>query len=113
MSASADTGIRGVEIRLMKHEPGKPKIALVGAIGHDTVRGLVGRVLAAWNQAGRGDLRLNIDRVDRIDSLGIAAICDLHAQLVEEETRLSIEGANKSVRKTLGFMSIDTFIDVI
>lgn len=113
MSASADTGVRGVEIRLMEHEPGKPKISLVGTIGHDTVRGLVGRILAVWNEAGRGDLRVNFDRVDRIDSLGIAAICDLHAQLVEEDSRLSIKGANKSVRKTLGFMSIDTFIDVL
>lgn len=112
MAPATDTNTPLLIVELLRRENDGSVIGLNGSIVAHTSRGLAERVMKLWHQSGRGPLTLDFERVSKIDSLGIAALCDVHSQLADEGTSMRIVRSTKRVREVLAFMSIDTFIDV-
>lgn len=112
MAPATDTNAPLLIVELLRREKTGIVIGLNGAMVAQTSRGLAERVMNLWHQAGRGPLTLDFERVNKIDSLGIASLCDIHSQLSDERSCLRITRTTARVREVLAFMSIDTFIDV-
>lgn len=91
---------------------GETRIALEGEISHDTVEGLMAKLMEIYEPTGADRLILDLERVSMIDSQGIGLVCDLNQRLGERKIEIILEHPSDWVRRVLHLMHIDRMIKV-